>query len=254
MVHFFSIAVSFFLLGPASALAKMQIAGAKPGARIGGPKLFHSFEGNLGGPPSPYTERLIALVQNWPMAASFCPPDTDPAAISMVGIRTPDRPYFVGFKKCMLISAPMANVEAVLDDEADFPKLFSDIAGIKVVLREKNFSVLEWERTIPLFFFPNLKYRIAYVADKSNQKRLVYRYQFLEGDRLKLDDGIEVLEKVGNGLTRFTNYEFYEADYGFGIFGIQGLSAERVWRESLKRGLSLHSLDTPESRAPGLDL
>ena len=161
----------------------------------------------------------------------------------MVGIRTPNHPYFVGFKKCMLISAPMANVEAVIDDEGDFQNLFPGLAGVKVVSRDGNRSVLEWERKIPVFFVPNVKYQIGYLADKSNKNRTVYRYQFIEGDRLKVNDGIEVLEKLGDRLTRFTNYEFYEADYGLGILGIRAVSAESAWNESLKGGyLSIISI------------
>lgn len=197
---------------------------------------FHPIGEDLGGPSSPYTSRLIGLLKDWKAATSFCHADTDPLAITMVGIRTPNRPYFVGFKKCMLVSAPMAAIEAVIDDEGDFQNLFTGLAGVKVISRDGNRSVLEWERKIPVFFVPNLKYRIGYLADKSNKNRTVYRYQFIEGDRLKLNDGIEVLEKLNDRLTRFTNYEFYEADYGLGILGIRAVSAESAWMESLKGG------------------
>lgn len=231
----FSVAlVALFLLAMSGFASKGEAADKVQAKTPSEP--FHPISEELGGPDSAYTPRLIGLLKNWTASVSFCHADTEPLSITMIGIRTPNRPYYVGFKKCMLVSAPMKEVEAVIDDSDDFQNLFPGLAGVKLVSKDGNKQVLEWERKIPVFFVPNLKYKIGYLADKTSKNRTVYRYQFISGDRIKFNDGIEVLEKLGDRLTRFTNYEFYEADYGLGILGIRAVSEESAWQESLKGG------------------
>jgi hypothetical protein len=202
----------------------------------------HSLDEKLDGPQSEYTSQLLNLVKTWPVAREFCHAKTEPEEVQTMGITTPERPYYVGFQKCMIIHAPIEAVEAVKDDVEHYKDLFPGFKNVRVVSKEGNKTVLAWEREIPVVFV-NIQYQINYLVDKSTPGRAFYRYQFKGGDRIKFNDGIEVLEAQSDGTTLFTNFEFYEADYALGVLGIQVASAEHVWQESLKGSyLSIFSI------------
>jgi hypothetical protein len=55
----------------------------------------------------------------------------------------------------------------------------------------------------------------------------VYRYKLRHGDRLIASDGLVVLEGLGQGTTRFTEYGFFHPRSG-------PVPASVVWRESLR--------------------
>ena len=185
---------------------------------------------------SMYTQKLIDVVKNWTAgSADFCKASSLPHQIYIQGIKTPGREYYVGFRKCMIVKAPLEKIMAAHDDIENYQKLYPGFKEVKVVSKTAQESVLEWEKEIPVFFVPNIKYEIYYASDKSNPERTVYRYQFKKGERLKFNDGIEVLEKKPDGTVAYSNYEFYEADYGVAL-GIQAASVEQVWKESAEGG------------------
>jgi hypothetical protein len=202
----------------------------------------HPIDEKLDGPESLYTAKILKIIKDWPAGREFCHPEKEPQEVQTIGIRTEGRPYYVGFKKCMLIHAPLAQVEAVKDDVEHYQKLFPGFKEVRLIERDGNKMVLSWKRDLPVFFVPAIEYKVNYVVDKSTPDRRIYRYQFKGGDRIKFSDGIEVLESRGPNLTLFSNYEFYEANYDV-VLGIKAASAERVWKDSLEGSyLSIFSI------------
>lgn len=183
---------------------------------------------------SQFTEALIEALKVWPKPREFCKAEDGPFQTHTVGIRNPERDYSIGFKKCMIIDAPVAKAAAVIDDFANYQKLFPGFKTVIQMSQTQEETVLEWEKEIPFFLASNIKYQMAYFSNEPQSGRKFYRYQFRKGDRLKYSDGIEVFETLPNGKTLFTNYEFYDADYGIGLFGINAVSAQTVWKESLE--------------------
>jgi hypothetical protein len=203
---------------------------------------LHPIDEKLDGPESLYTEKILKLIKEWPKGRTFCHAQNEPQEVQTIGIRTEGRPYYVGFQKCMVIHAPLAQVEAVKDDVEHYQKLFPGFKEVKLVEQDGNKMVLSWKREIPVIFVPAIEYKVNYVVDKSTPNRRIYRYQFKGGDRIKFSDGIEVLDSLGPNVTLFTNYEFYEANYDV-VLGIKATSAERVWRDSLEGSyLSIFSI------------
>jgi hypothetical protein len=87
--------------------------------------------------------------------------------------------------------------------------------------------VTVWEQRVPVFFLPNVIYELANVVDKTATDLRVYRYKLLRGEQMVASDGMVVLEALGLESTRFTEYDFFNAQWG-------PLPASAVWRESLR--------------------
>ncbi len=194
----------------------------------------YPFDEKLEGPNSLYAEPLIQLSKAWPKGRSFCHYETEPLQIQMIKIPTPERRYYIGFKKCMGIKAPFSAVAAVIDDFAHYQELFPGDKTVEIVAKDRNKTTLAWERKIPVFFVPNVKYQMNHLAVQPGPGIKMYRSQLKQGDRLRFSDALVVIESKGPNLTYYSDYEFYEANYGLGLFGINAVGSEDVWKESLQ--------------------
>lgn len=189
----------------------------------------HAVTEDLGGVKSVYTPILLELLQKWPPAGVTYPePKANPVQIEC--IETPGQKDYIGLQQSLWIDAPLSTVSSILDDVAHYRDLFPGYDEIHVKSRDGNRFLVFWEQHIPLFFIPNVKYDVAYLVEKAEKNRAVYRYQLVSGKTLKKDDGIIVLEEVksetGTPLrTRYTEYDFYDADWGI-------LSTDKAWSES----------------------
>ncbi len=193
----------------------------------------HSVLEDMGGKESIYTKPLLSFLREWKKRRTFCKAKEKPFKIETIGVRTPGRAFYVGLKKCMVINASFSRVYSVSIDFANYQRLFLGFNKVELVSKKDNFWVLVWEKEIPFFIIPNIKYEIAYVTEEVDGNSF-RRYQFLRGDRIRFIDGIEILEKYEKNQTLFYNYEFYEADFGLGLLGIDVASPERVWNDSLE--------------------
>lgn len=183
----------------------------------------------LGGVESPYTGALVKMLKEWPPAGMiYSSHDENPVVLQCYS--TADRPDMVGVRQAMMVNTPLEAVAAVLDDFDHYPELFPDLKGVQVLSRDRNRLVTAWEERIPIPFVPNVKYRMAYLIDSSIAGRRVYRYQFLQGNYLKSDDGIIVLEKAEDGKTRYTEFDFFESDSGLA----KTFAPDRIWRDSIE--------------------
>jgi hypothetical protein len=187
----------------------------------------------LDGQDSVYTAWLAEVLRSWP-ASRFEVDDT--RKVHLRCIATPGDENYVGIAQHMTIDAPLAAVEAVLDDVAHYKDLFPGIVDVKIVPGTSSGKryVTAWEQQVPVFFLPNITYELNYVVDRSTHGTRVYRYQLQRSGQIKASDGMVILEALEPGRTRFAEFDFFKAEWG-------PIPTATVWRESV-RGAFLSDL------------
>lgn len=181
------------------------------------PALKFAIEGPLGGVESAYAPILTGKIHGWPPAEvqeDAKNPGTDGNPIRLQCIETPGNRFYIGLEQHMRVNAPIEKVAAVIDDFAHYKELFPDFDDIHVVSREGNRILTFWEQHIPVFFIPNVKYEVIYLVDDSRPDRRIYRYQLAKENHIKKNDGMIVIEADGPTRTRYTEYDFFDADWG----------------------------------------
>lgn len=183
----------------------------------------------LDGPTGPYTQILLDLVKEWP------PKETDLTTVGSGLLRlqcfdTPGDSDVIGIEQVMHVAAPLARVKEVVDDIDHYKEIFSGYDDIHVEERDGNRWLTFWEQHIPVFLVPNVKYRMTYLIDTSVKGRVVYRYQLKAAGQIKTSDGIIVLEDDGQGATRYTEYDFFKAEYGL----LKTFAPGRIWKDSVE--------------------
>jgi hypothetical protein len=186
----------------------------------------HPLDEDLGGPRSRYAEALLRVAR-WGGAPLSDP--GAPAPLRLTCVRTPGDAKYVGIVQRMDVAAPLAEVMAVLEDIAHYREMFPGLVDARVVpgSRDGNRYVTAWEQRVPVFFLPNVRYELTYLLARTSADRVVYRYRLARSRDLTNSDGLVVLERVGPARTRFTEYDFFNARWGF-------LPERTVWRESLR--------------------
>jgi hypothetical protein len=184
------------------------------------------FAEKLDGPESAYTDKLLHVLQHWPVKRFA---NKGPGPLEFKCIATVDQEKYVGMLQRSTIRAPISVVEGVLDDVAHYKDLFPDTVDVHVVpgSRLGNRFVTAWEQRIPVPFVPNVNYELGYVVDKTVPGRTIYRYKLHRGDSLIASDGMVILEASGPDTTQFTEYDFF---HGRTV----PVPATLVWRESLR--------------------
>jgi hypothetical protein len=183
----------------------------------------------IGGVESQYTDRLTKQLASWPPKdINYAVQDENP--VHMACIETPGERYYIGLEQSMFVNTPLEKVTAVLDDIAHYQELFPDFDDVHEVSREGNRIVTFWEQHIPVFFVPNVKYEVIYLVDSSHPDRKVYRYQLKKKDHIKNNDGMIVVERAGASRTRYTEYDFFDADWG----PLTTFAPGRIWKDSVE--------------------
>jgi hypothetical protein len=212
-------------------MAFAAAGGAPPAigsAKVGSGQKNFRFDDDLGGVSSPYTPALIAALKDWP------PPDvdynrSDPNPVWLKALGLPDHPFYVGVEQVMAIEAPLSRVDQVLRDIDHYASYFPGYQDIHVVSRDGNRWLTYWEQIIPIPLVPNVKYNMRYGIDDRDPSREIFRYQLQDSNRLTKSDGVIVLEPAG-GKTRYTEYDFFDADYGIA----KAFGSDRIWEDSLE--------------------
>jgi hypothetical protein len=182
----------------------------------------------LEGPTSPYTRFLLDLLKRWPAHVRGRGVD-DASQLKLECFATEGNPTYVGLSQKMLIQAGLPAVAAVLDDFGHYQELFPGYDDVHVISRDRNRIETYWEQHIPFFFIPNVKLEVTYLVDASRSDRRTYRYQLRNSKSVKNNDGLIVIESLGPSLTRYTEYDFFDADWGL----LKSLGEDKVWTESL---------------------
>lgn len=211
-------------------------------------------EGIPSGVEGPYTRTVIQLLKSATPSNSKRPSppfsfSTTDGKVALQCWETPNKPYLIGVKQELTIHAPVARVEAVLDDLDHYAEIFPGFEDIHFLKKDKDVWTTYWEQKIPLFFVPNVKYEMIYWVDKHLADRKTYRYQLKNAGSIVSSDGMVVIESLDPTSTRYTEYDFFEADWG----PAKVLGLGRIWRESVE-GLILSDLGVAfKAENPGWD-
>ena len=191
----------------------------------------YNFDVDLGGKASRYTPILVRIAKNWPPFSRD--EELPPAPSTPMSLRcfsTPGSPFFVGVRERMWVRASLGAVDSVLSDINHYADLFPGYKEVRIVHADGNRLLTRWEQIIPVFFLPNVIYDLNYVIDRSHSDKIIYRFQLSSGDHIRSSDGLIVVEPVTPSLTRYTEYDFWDADYGL----LGTLAPGRIWRESVE--------------------
>jgi len=196
----------------------------------------------LDGPKSIYTDYLLNLLSSWPHTAAKSEVSAkDPNPVQLQCLETPGNPFYIGLRQIMIVDAPLSRVAAVLDDIDHYKEIFPGYDDIHVVSRDRNRILTTWEQHIPIFFVPNIRYQLSYIVDSSSNRR-IYRYQLKDGDHLKSNDGMIVIEAIPSKLpahpqTLYKEYDFIDADWGV----LKSIAPEKIWKATVE-GIYLSDL------------
>ncbi|MBI3542780.1 MAG: hypothetical protein HY075_05835, partial [Deltaproteobacteria bacterium] len=166
----------------------------------------------------------------WPSRLLSPEPPESRVSVKLVAFESPGHPKAIGVGQAMLVSAPLADVKKVLEDFGHYKELFFQFKDARAVERDGNRVITYWEQSIPLPFVPNTKYTNYFYIDDRDPTRVFYRYQLKESGSLLYSDGLIAIEKIDARSTRYTEYDFFDADWG--IAG--SLAPARIWRDSLR--------------------
>ncbi len=222
--------MSWFTLSVIFAFRLIFISG---GVYAGSQEPFFPIQQHLEGPSSEYTDRLIRWAQKWPPRGLILEAQRGDSPVLLECLETLGKLDYIGIQQQMTIRAPLSRVEAILDDIDHYQDLFSGFETIRVESKNGNQILTYWEQKVPLFFIPNVKYKMTYLIDKSSLQRKFYRYQLRESSHIKASDGLIVIEEGIDSsqapVTRYTEFDFFDANWGL----LKIIASQKIWQESV---------------------
>jgi hypothetical protein len=195
------------------------------------PEKFSPFS-SLESVESRYTQALCQLAQNWPRGVSFngAPPSVGRPTLESECYETEGNPTYIGIGQRMVIGASIARVSAVVDDFAGYVGIFDGLVSVHPVATDGNRLVTEWEESIPFPFVPNEHSQMVHLINQRGPALRTYRYGLKKGTDLLKDDGIVVLEAKSPDETIYTEYDFFDANWGIAkSFGV-----DRLWKRNVE--------------------
>ena len=184
-----------------------------------------SLTAELGGVNSAYTETTLRMMQSIISA-----PPTLPSEFQLHCFEKPDNELYIGVEQSVLINAPFANVEAVLNDIDHYSELFPGYKKTSIVSRDENKLLTFWEQRIPIFFVPNVKYEMVYLLNRPTPNQATYRYQLKNKGTLKASDGFIVIQKKDDLHTEYHEVDFVDAEWG----AAKILGKTKIWQDSVE--------------------
>lgn len=178
---------------------------------------------------SSYTSMIKEKVNERPSATME--QQLNPSIPSMKCVRTLDQPRYVGVELGLKINAPLKQVQNVLNDIEHYIDLSPGFDEIRVLNRQKDRVLTYWEKHVPLFFIPNLKYYLVYflISQPKDSSWAAYRYQLSESPHLSGADGLVVIEARGPSTT-----ELFRTDFIYPSKGMFGSApVNKIWDDSL---------------------
>ena len=196
---------------------------------FGSTKLKYPIDHNSGGVQGPYRASLLELIKNWPKdAIEF---DTKkPDAVKLVPYETKDHPLAIGVGQVMLVKSPLSEVKKIMEDFEHYKDLFFTFKDVRILERDANRVATEWEQSIPLPFIPNTKYSTWFYIDDRSKERVFYRYELKESSDLIYSEGVMVLDRVDDQITRYSEFDFFDAKWGIGA----AAGPTRIWSDSMR--------------------
>jgi hypothetical protein len=194
--------------------------------------------------PSPYATWVRKVVNQWPAAnRSFRLPQDEGlrSSIELECLVNEKNYTYIGVAQRQWIAAPLTEVQKRVDDIDHYQAIFPGYKNIHVVsretLKETAHWVTFWEQIVPIFFIPNVKYEMHYWISTVKPAMRVYLYGLKSSSTLTKSDGVIVLEAVDPTHTLYTEYDFFDANWGLA----SSFGGDKVWRESIE-GVALSDL------------
>ena len=190
---------------------------------------------SMGAKPGEYSPKLEEVLGHWPPTGlkSVGNQATEPLKVNC--IRTSGQELLIGFVQTQIVDATIEKIRSVLDGYSDYPELFDDLKEAKIIEKKGDFFTVFSEQRIPVPLVPNEKNEMVYTTHPLKEKGLskdgtwVYEYRFKKSNNLKFNDGMIVLESLPSKLTRYVEYDFYDANWGLAktFSGTKG-----IWKNS----------------------
>lgn len=136
---------------------------------------------------------------------------------------------YIGIRQEMIIRAPVEAVVAVLENFADYPRMFDDLLRAEATKTGPDtFSLLQ-EQRVPIPFMKNATFTLNYLVDDQGAAGKGYLYKLKESNRLLFDDGMIRLTRTPEGECYFLEYDFVLADWG----SLGGIASSKIWEASI---------------------
>ena len=152
--------------------------------------------------------------------------------ISLNCYTTSDDKYYIGLFHGVLINDTLKNVANVLEDFANYSRVFHGVEEAKIVKKsDENNLIVQFEDKAPAFFLPNTRYQMFYTIER-NESRQLYKYHLsnlLKQNDLLFSDGLIFL-KEDHGKTFYYELDFFKAKWGIA----EKLASSKIWPESIK--------------------
>jgi hypothetical protein len=189
----------------------------------------------LGGVVSPYTAKLVPLIQTARTAA----PKNSREDIILECLKSKESPYYVGARQELVMHASIKSVAAIMDDIDHYQQLFPGYKDIHVVSRENEDILTYWEQIVPIPFVPNVTYQMIYRLAWLGETEKLYRYQLKAQTTLIVSDGFIYLRELPNHDTLYIEYDYFDAKWG----AAKTFGARKIWYDSVE-GMAISDLAT----------
>lgn len=190
----------------------------------------YDLDSKVEGITSVYSEPLRALLKNWKVKKKnlVYPTLQQDQVVNLRCLTTPGNETYIGLEQTMLINASLDKVKSVLDDFDHYKNLFYGFDDVRVLKREQNKYTILWEQHIP--FLPNIKYEMTYLMNWLEAgTSYYYLYKLKDAYSIKYSDGFILLEQAPNRKTYYTEFDFFDANWG-----LLSASKKRIWQESVE--------------------
>ena len=207
---------------------------------------------SIGSHPGRYTAALIQFLERR-LKMPVPPPSQPSTAAAPSGtvsdpvahfqcLETSGKTNFMGFEEVVEMDQPLESIAGVIAQISSYSKLFPGYESVELKVRKGEpappylgYWKTAWEQIVPFPFVPNIHYEMDYVVTRPDANRLVYRYQLASTDGMLIEsDGAILLERLGPKLTRYSEWDFYDAQWGVGA----SIGRKRLWNKNLE-GLML---------------
>lgn len=191
---------------------------------------------------SEYTEKIIQLYRYEVEHSSSCfplmsreallSPEAHPVVIH--GIRNPKNSTYIGTHRQLIVEAPLESVASTIENFEKYSSFLKDLKVVRCLSKESNKITTFWERFVPVFFMPNIKYEMVYLLDRTSVRhRIFYRYQLKSSNMLSFSDGLIILTQFDQPSVKSTFLEavdFFDARWGL----VGSVGSEKIWHDSLE--------------------
>jgi hypothetical protein len=143
---------------------------------------------------------------------------------------TPKNSLYIGVEQRVRIHASIQTVSSVVTGFDQYDQLFPGYSKISLVSKTENKSTVYFEQHVPIIFVPNVKYEMLYTELKPTPDRDIFWYVLKSPGTLKSSDGLIILNKVSDAETDYTEYDFFDAEWG--LAKVEG--NDKLWKDAVE--------------------